>query len=46
VQQALAFEDADRAETGQFNGLSGTAGFHTLSAGAVFKGTLKGTLSG
>jgi hypothetical protein len=32
--------------TGQFNGLSGTAGFHTLSAGAVFNGTLKGTLSG
>ena len=32
--------------TGQFEGLSGTALFHTLSAGARFKGTLKGTLSG
>ena len=32
--------------TGQFAGLSGTALFHTLSAGARFKGTLQGTLSG
>jgi len=32
--------------TGQFEGLSGTALFHTLSAGARFKGTLKGTLNG
>jgi hypothetical protein len=32
--------------TGQFEGLSGTALFHTLSAGARFKGTLQGTLSG
>jgi hypothetical protein len=32
--------------TGQFAGLSGPASFHTLSAGAIFKGTLKGTLSG
>jgi len=30
--------------TGQFAGLSGTAGFHTFSAGARFTGTLKGTL--
>jgi hypothetical protein len=32
--------------TGQFAGLSGTASFHTFSAGARFTGTLKGTLSG
>jgi hypothetical protein len=32
--------------TGQFAGLSGTASFHTLSAGARFAGTLTGTLSG
>src|SRR4051794_12723174 len=32
--------------TGQFERLSGTALFHTLSAGARFKGTLKGILSG
>ena len=32
--------------TGQFNGLSGTASFHTQSAGASFKGTLQATLSG
>jgi hypothetical protein len=32
--------------TGQFAGLSGTAVFHTFSAGARFTGTLKGTLSG
>jgi hypothetical protein len=32
--------------TGQFAGLSGTASFHTLGAGARFVGTLKGTLSG
>jgi hypothetical protein len=32
--------------TGQFDGLSGTASFHTFSAGARFTGTLKGTLSG
>jgi hypothetical protein len=32
--------------TGQFEGLSGTASFHTRIAGAAFKGTLKGTLSG
>ena len=30
--------------TGQFAGLSGTASFHTFSAGARFTGTLKGTL--
>jgi hypothetical protein len=34
------------AGTGQFEGLSGTALFHTLSAGARFKGTLRGSLSG
>jgi hypothetical protein len=33
------------AGTDQFAGLSGTASFHTFSAGALFKGTLKGTLS-
>jgi hypothetical protein len=32
--------------TGQFEGLSGSALFHTFSAGARFKGTLQGTLSG
>jgi hypothetical protein len=32
--------------TGQFDGLSGTAGFHTFSAGARFTGTLTGTLTG
>jgi hypothetical protein len=32
--------------TGQFAGLSGAASFHTFSAGARFKGTLTGTLSG
>jgi hypothetical protein len=32
--------------TGQFNGLSGTASFHTFSGGAAFGGTLQGTLSG
>jgi hypothetical protein len=32
--------------TGQFAGLSGTASFHTFSAGARFTGTLTGTLSG
>ena len=32
--------------TGQFAGLSGTASFHTFSAGARFKGTLTGTLTG
>ncbi|MER5636265.1 hypothetical protein ABT095_04845 [Kitasatospora sp. NPDC002227] len=31
--------------TGQFTGLHGTAAFHTFSAGAVFNGTLTGTLS-
>jgi hypothetical protein len=31
--------------TGQFAGLSGTASFHTFSAGARFTGTLRGTLS-
>jgi hypothetical protein len=31
--------------TGKFAGLSGTASFHTFSAGARFTGTLKGTLS-
>jgi hypothetical protein len=31
--------------TGQFEGLQGTASFHTFSAGAVFRGTLSGTLS-
>jgi hypothetical protein len=38
----IAFSDG----TGQFDGLSGTASFHTFSAGARFKGSLKGTLSG
>ncbi|MFL6205911.1 MAG: hypothetical protein ACJ739_11230 [Acidimicrobiales bacterium] len=32
--------------TGQFEGLSGIASFHTSTAGAGFRGTLKGTLSG
>jgi hypothetical protein len=32
--------------TGQFDGLSGTASFHTFSAGARFTGTLQGTLTG
>jgi hypothetical protein len=32
--------------TGQFDGLSGTASFHTRAAGASIKGTLKGTLTG
>ena len=32
--------------TGQFEGLSGIASFHTSTAGARFRGTLKGTLSG
>ena len=32
--------------SGQFQGLSGTASFHTFSAGARFAGTLQGTLSG
>jgi hypothetical protein len=32
--------------TGQFSGLTGTASFHTFSAGAAFRGTLQGTLSG
>jgi hypothetical protein len=32
--------------TGQFAGLSGTASFHTFSAGARFTGTLTGTLTG
>jgi hypothetical protein len=31
--------------TGQFAGLSGTASFHTFSAGARFTGTLEGTLT-
>ena len=31
--------------TGQFKGLHGTASFHQFSAGAVFQGTLTGTLS-
>ena len=31
--------------TGQFSGLSGTGSFDTFDAGAVFKGTLQGTLS-
>jgi hypothetical protein len=38
---SIAFTDG----TGQFAGLSGVASFHTVSAGARFKGTLKGTLS-
>jgi len=37
----LAFTDG----TGQFVGLSGTASFHTFSAGARSTETLKGTLS-
>jgi hypothetical protein len=37
----VAFGDG----TGQFEGLSGTANFHTFTAGATFKGTLTGTLS-
>jgi hypothetical protein len=32
--------------TGQFQGLSGTATFHTFDAGARFKGTLNSILSG
>jgi len=32
--------------TGRFAGLSGTATFHTSSAGAMSKGTLQGTLAG
>ena len=32
--------------TGQFEGLSGIASFHTATAGAGFRGTLNGTLSG
>jgi len=32
--------------TGQFQGLSGTATFHTFSAGARLKGTLDGVLNG
>jgi hypothetical protein len=39
---SIAFADG----TGQFDGLSGSASFHTFSAGALFKGTLTGTLSG
>jgi hypothetical protein len=39
---SVAFSDG----TGQFEGLSGTASFHTFSSGARFKGTLTGTLSG
>jgi hypothetical protein len=39
---SIAFTDG----TGQFAGLSGTASFHTFSAGARFTGTLAGTLSG
>jgi hypothetical protein len=31
--------------TGQFAGLTGTAMFHTMSAGALLKGKLRGTLS-
>ena len=31
--------------TGQFAGLQGTADFHTFGAGAVFQGSLTGTLS-
>jgi hypothetical protein len=38
----IAFSDG----TGQFAGLSGTASFHTLGAGARFAGTLTGTISG
>jgi hypothetical protein len=38
----IAFTDG----TGQFDGLSGTASFHTFDSGARFAGTLKGTLSG
>lgn len=37
----IAFADG----TGQFDGLSGTASFHSQSAGASFRGTLSGTLS-
>jgi hypothetical protein len=39
---SIAFADG----TGQFDGLSGPASFHTFSVGARFKGTLTGTLSG
>jgi hypothetical protein len=39
---SIAFADG----TGQFDGLSGAVSFHTFSAGARFKGTLTGTLSG
>jgi hypothetical protein len=38
----IAFTDG----TGQFDGLSGTANFHTLIAGARISGTLTGTLTG
>jgi hypothetical protein len=38
---SIAFTDG----TGRFAGLSGVASFHTFSAGARFRGTLKGTLS-
>jgi len=38
----VAFADG----TGQFDGLSGTASFHSFSAGALFSGTLKDILSG
>jgi hypothetical protein len=39
---SVAFADG----TGQFDGLSGAASFHTFSAGPPFRGTLKGILSG
>ena len=41
-RDSIAFSDG----TGQFDGLSGAASFQTFGAGASFKGTLTGTLSG
>jgi len=32
--------------TGQFSGLSGTASFHQWASGALYRGTIAGTLSG
>jgi hypothetical protein len=34
------------AGTGRFAGLSGTVAFHQAAAGALYSGTLKGTLAG
>jgi hypothetical protein len=44
------FTEADTiafsAGTGRFAGLSGTVAFHQAAAGALYSGTLKGTLAG